>query len=74
MIYHQNNVAGFVGNHVIYSTLQSFLHPLQRIAKASTIAWFKIALEEHKPVFTDATFTNFGLDAEEMHRYMYMMS
>ena len=42
--------------------------------KAAGVAWFKIALEEHKPVFTDATFTDFGLDAEEMHRYMYMMS
>ena len=36
IIYHQNNVAAFTGNPVIYSVLQSFL--VQRISKTSAAA------------------------------------
>ena len=36
IIYHQNNIAAFAGNHVFYSPLQSFL--LQRVSITSAAA------------------------------------
>ena len=66
--YHSNNIAAFAGNHRIYSTLQSFMHPLQRIAKASPVAWYKIALEEH-----DASFLHVTSNQTDVVSYAFMM-